>query len=302
MTPSAPLPAVVLGFPRSGTTLLSRLLDAHPEVSCPPETNLLSACGRFLRETGGEGPPLGVLPGLALCGIPEAEVLAELRRMVFALHARLAGGKPVWVEKSGFDIFYLDAIERLLAGHCRFVLLRRHPLDVIVSVRELVDRTGHYMPELREHLLRHDSPYEAFAAAWIDRAAALDAFAARNAAACLALRYEDLVADPAATFGRVAAFLGVAPAASDGLAAGSRIGLGDWKVFDRPAIDAASVGRWRQALPRQTAARLIPRLAPWMEALGYPVPKPPRAPDREEALRQYALARRLQLSRGGTAP
>ena len=41
---------VLLGFPRSGTTLLSRLLDAHPEISCPPETHLLSAASRFLSE------------------------------------------------------------------------------------------------------------------------------------------------------------------------------------------------------------------------------------------------------------
>ncbi|MFN3287835.1 MAG: sulfotransferase [Sphingomonadaceae bacterium] len=30
----------IFGFPRSGTTLLSRLLDAHPQVSSPPETYL----------------------------------------------------------------------------------------------------------------------------------------------------------------------------------------------------------------------------------------------------------------------
>ena len=148
--PSGLAPVVVLGFPRSGTTLLSRILDAHPEVSCPPETNLLGACGRFLRESGTDGPPLGVLSGLALAGIPPEDLLAELRRLVFSLHARLAGGKPVWMEKSGFDIFYLDEIERLLAGHCRFLCLVRHPLDVVASVKELVDKAGHYMPELRE--------------------------------------------------------------------------------------------------------------------------------------------------------
>ena len=38
---------VVLGVPRSGTTLLRRLLQAHPHIACPPETNLLSAASRF---------------------------------------------------------------------------------------------------------------------------------------------------------------------------------------------------------------------------------------------------------------
>jgi hypothetical protein len=151
-------PVVVLAFPRSGTTLLGRIFDAHPQVSCPPETNLLSACGRFLRESLGEGPPLGVLSGLALAGMPEEDVLAALRDLVFSIHARLAAGKPVWMEKSGFDVFYLDGIERLLGGHCRYLCMVRHPLDVVASVKDLVETAGHYMPELHEHLLGHDSP------------------------------------------------------------------------------------------------------------------------------------------------
>jgi protein-tyrosine sulfotransferase len=32
---------VVLGFPRSGTTLLRRLLESHHDLCCPPETHLL---------------------------------------------------------------------------------------------------------------------------------------------------------------------------------------------------------------------------------------------------------------------
>ena len=298
-------PVVVLGFPRSGTTLLARVFDAHPEVSCPPETNLLSACGRFLRESGSDGPPLGVLSGLALAGVPEADVLEELRRLVFSMHARLAGGKPVWMEKSGFDIFYLDEIERLLGGHCRFVCIVRHPLDVVLSVKDLVDRAGHYMPELRDYLLRHDGPHLAFAAAWMDRADALDAFVARNAEDCIRIRYEDVVEDPVAVLGGVAGFIGVAAPAPAQMAAAlaepGRIGLGDWKVFDRAAIDRASIGRWRQGLPRGTANRLIPLLAPYLEAHGYPVPKAPRAPGREDVLRQYGVAARMRHSLGRTA-
>lgn len=295
-------PVVVFGFPRSGTTVLSRVFDAHPEVSCPPETNLLSACGRFLRESEAEGPALGVISGLALAGIPEADVHEELRALIFRLQARLANGKPVWMEKSGFDIFYVEEIERLLAAHCRFVCIRRHPLDVVASVRDLVDKAGHYMAELHTFLRRHENPYQAFAAAWMDRADAVDAFIARHPDRCFAYRYEDLVEHPDAKLAEIAAFMGVAAPAPERIAAAfqdpTRIGLGDWKVFERRAIDRSSVGRWRQALPRVTAARLIPVLAPYLERYGYPVPKPPRVPDRAETLRQFDLAKRMQLSAG----
>jgi len=295
-------PVVVLGFPRSGATLLGRIFDAHPEVSCPPETNLLSACGRFLRESWAEGPPLGVLSGLALAGMPEEEVLAALRDLVFSIQARLAAGKPVWMEKSGFDIFYLEEIERLLGGHCRYLCIVRHPLDVVASVKDLVETAGHYMPELHEHLLRHDSPYDAFAAAWIDRADALAGFVERNGKGSLLVRYEDLVSDPPEVLGRIAAFMGVAPPTPDlvaaALGAPGRIGLGDWKVFERRGIDDGSVGRWRKDLPRGAAARLIPKLAPYLEGLGYPALRPARQPSREETLRQFELAMRMRLSMG----
>ena len=63
---------VILGMPRSGTTLLRRLLDVHPAICCPPETNLLGAAARFLREeTFAGGMAIGVLSGLSFAGIAE---------------------------------------------------------------------------------------------------------------------------------------------------------------------------------------------------------------------------------------
>ncbi len=295
-------PVIVLGFPRSGTTLLRRIFDTHPEVSSPPETTLLAACGRFMEESASDGPPLGALSGLAMAGIPEADVLAALRAMVFGFHARLAGGKPVWMEKSGFDIFHLHHIERLMAGHCRFLAIIRNPLDVIVSVRDLVDAAGHFMPEFRPWLQRFDSPLRAYAEAWIDRDDALRDFATRHPDTCLAFRYEDLVDDTEAVLRRLTDFIGVAPHplhdVQAGLAEPGRIGLGDWKTFERTGIDKASIGRWRQGLSRVAAARLVPLLAPALARHGYEIPRVPREPAREDAMRQYGIAKRMRLSQG----
>src|SRR5207342_1162868 len=38
--PAAPMP-IILGSPRSGTTLLRLMLDAHPALAIPPETGFL---------------------------------------------------------------------------------------------------------------------------------------------------------------------------------------------------------------------------------------------------------------------
>src|SRR3972149_7016175 len=107
---------IVLGMPRSGTTLLRRLLNAHPNICCPPETNLLSAAARFLEEhrfSGGHS--VGVANALAFSGYAEQEVDARLREFVFGFFREFSGreGKRRWAEKTAFDAFHLDEIEKL---------------------------------------------------------------------------------------------------------------------------------------------------------------------------------------------
>jgi hypothetical protein len=294
---------VVLGFPRSGTTLLRRLLDAHPEVSCPPETNLISACGRFLESTPSvDGLTVGVLSGLAFSGVPRSDVLDELRRLVFGLHERIAAGKPVWVEKTAFDIFYLDAVEELLAGHCRFICVVRSPLDVIVSVKDLFDGMDRILPEMHGFVRRNTSLFDAYAEAWIDRMEALGRFMTVRPDDCVLIRYEDLVANPAQTLGTLTQFMGVAPAVGEMLdAAFSRpaaVGLGDWNTYSRPAIGADSVGRWRSVLPASTVARLVPRLEPLMRTHGYEPPQISDGPEGAAAIRKYELTMQVAQTFG----
>ena len=292
---------VLLGFPRSGTTLLSRLLDAHPEISCPPETHLLSAASRFLSEqTEVEGPPIGVLSGLSFVGIPADEVIAPLREMVFGFHRRIADGAPVWVEKTGSDIFHLETIEMLLRGQARFLTLIRNPLDVIASNLDLEAEMGAQLSDLATATAGHPDRFEGLARAWVDRAAALDAFAARQADGVVyRLRYEDLLADPAPVLSGVLDWLGVADTdgarlAETALGIEPRIGLGDFRVNTTAAIRQPQPDSWRRRLPRAAQARIVPVLAAAMQAQGYAVPKVPTLPSREDRARQFAMAARLK--------
>lgn len=296
---------LILGFPRSGTTLLSRLLDAHPEVSCPPETYLFSSAARFLSEQAAvEGPPIGVLSGLSFLGVEPEEVMASLRAMVFGMHERIAGGAPVWVEKTAVDVFHLETLEEFLAGHVRFIALTRNPLDVVASNMDLAGAMGAQLADLYGLTRGVNGPHEAIARAWIDRTTALDAFVARNETDCHRLRYEDLVADPASVLDGLLGFMGL-EAGGAALAASAfertpRIGLGDFRVNETSAIRPHDPNAWRKRLPRAAASRIVPLLAPLMEAHGYKVPKTPRLPSREEAVRQFVMA--AQLKRGGGQP
>lgn len=287
---------LVLAFPRSGGTLLRRVLDQHPEVSSPAEPWLTTACARFLHESPSDTVPIGVRSGLGFAGIAEAEVYAALRGVLFGFHAKMAAGKPVWVEKSGFDLFHLEALSDLLAGHARFIGLVRHPLDVITSNLDLAQKMGRFLPEMQPWLTRYPAPVEALAAAWADRVTALLDVVEGNAAACL-IRYEDLVADPVATLDKVCDLLGVARqdagAWSAAVAAPGRVGLGDWKAAGAAGFSPASVGRWQRSLSRRVAGGLMAHLRAPMERLGYAPLPVPRKPTRDEALRQFSAAARL---------
>ncbi len=290
---------VVLGFPRSGTTLLTRLLDAHPEISAPPETGQFSAAGRFLAELSAvEGPAYGVLTGLAFAGVPPEEVYAALRGMIFGFHERIAAGRKVWVEKTGTDVFHLETLEPMLAGHVRFISILRNPLDVVASNVDLARRMGARLPEVFALTRGINAEYDAFAQAWVNRQTVLDDFAARHADDCLNLRYEDLVGDPQRVLGEILGFAGLAGTPETMIAEAfsdqARIGLGDFRIDETTGLRPPVADGWRKRIPREALARIVPVLAPLMERHGYKIPKVPAAQDRAGVIRQFELATRMK--------
>lgn len=298
---------IVVGAPRSGTTLMRRILDAHPEIACPSETNVFSACARFLQsETIAEGLDVGVLSGLAFAGFDEDAVLAAVRELAFGFHRRYAEsqGKPRWASKTAFDIFYLDTIERLCAGHAKFICLQRHGLDVAVSLKDLCEVNGTYLRELHEYIRRYPRPLEAFCHAWVDVNRTMHAFIGRHPDNTMLLKYEDLTADPGEATRRIARFIGVewhSGWIADSLGEPGLPGLGDWKTYDRKTIDTQGVGRWRK-LSKHTIGSLGAICNPMLEASGYdPVPVPPQR-TREEARKRHELGLRMRglRSPGGT--
>src|SRR5262245_12832100 len=286
---------VILGMPRSGTTLLRRLLDAHPAICCPPETYLLSAAARFLREEACVGGvSIGVLSGLSFAGIAEQVVVARLRELVFGFLQDICRQrrKKRWAEKTGLNIFHLDQIELLCSDSCRFLCLVRHPLDVVCSIKELTDKMEMYVAELHAYIRHHPAPLEAFAHAWIEMQARLRRFVSDHPNDCLTLKYEDLVHNPAGELQRVFDFLGevadVPAILSQALHDTEALGLGDWKTYERRAIHTASVGRWRHLSP-STLHRLVNILAAEMELAGYPPIAAAPLPQAAGARRQYEL-------------
>lgn len=265
---------LIIGAPRSGTTLLRRLFNAHPNIACPGETNVFTGCGRFLRsEHIAEGTGIGVLDGLGYAGFSKSEVLTRLREFAFSFHRDHAKqqGKPRWASKTAFDAFYLDEIEQLCGDQVQFVCLQRHGLDVACSIEELCQKNGVYLRELHEYIIRYPVMLEAFAHAWVDLTHRINAFVKRHPENALQVRYEDLTEQTGPTIGRIMEFLGEAwdPALIEqALESRSGLGLGDWKTYGRSAVDLSSVGRWKR-LSRDTISRLGDICNPTLILCGY---------------------------------
>ena len=300
---------VVLGAPRSGTTLVRRLLAAHPEIACPAETYLFGAAARFLHEEPfGDGLATGVVPGLRYAGIGSEAVLDALRGLVFGFLDRIRQqqGRSRWAEKTAFDSFHADAVERLCGDRVHYLCVFRSGLDVACSIAELVDKMGVYPSELHRYVREHAAPLDAFAHAWVDVCGALLELCERRPGRCVSLRYEDLLADPGVELDRAFRALGcetdVEALLERAFVSGdSRPGLGDWKTYQLSQLSTASVGRFQQ-LPLVRQRRLAEICGPTLERLGYPVPELAAPPDPEEAERRMQLSLMVARMKAGATP
>jgi hypothetical protein len=285
---------IILGPPRSGTTLLRRLVDAHPNIACPGETNVFASCGRFLRsEPIAAGVRIGVLDGLGYAGFSSNEVLARLREFAFAFHREYAKkhGKARWASKTAFDTFYLDEIEQLCGEQVHFICIQRHGLDVACSIQELCNKNGTYLRELHEYVIRYPTMLDAFAHAWVDLTRSLDVFVKRHPHNAVHVTYEDLIAQPDTTMARIMDSLGEqwTPGLIEAaLENRGNLGLGDWKTYGRTSIGAESVGRWKE-LSRDTIGRLGAICNPTLTLCGYAPVEVDAARSADDARRRYEV-------------
>ncbi len=195
----------VVGVPRSGTTLLRLLLDAHSELSIPPETGWLAAATQLPRRGEAARAALFDLvtgwPQWGDLGLPGDAVGAAFRRLepfaleegvraIFRLYAE-RHAKPRWGDKTPGYSLHLEAIRRLLP-ESRFVHLIRDGRDVAVSVRGLWFSRERGVAEIARD--------------WRERilAARTQAEASED---YLEVRYEDLVAEPGRELARVCRFI-----------------------------------------------------------------------------------------------
>jgi len=267
-------PVFVLCCGRSGSTLLRFLLDAHPDLACPPETNVPALCANSVSAWSlltGEpipvephGPPPAI-PGPAIAGIRRT-----LDMMVGPYLARR--GKKRYCDKSLGAAEHADLLLRLFPG-AKFICLYRHPADVIASG---IEACPWGLKGFGFDRYAADSPGNsvlALARYWADHAAAIHAAEERFPGRCHRVRYEDLVADPEAVAEGMFGFLGVS--AQPGISGRcftperERIGRADYKIWHTSRIITDSVGRGWSIPANLIEPAVAAKVSGLAEQLGY---------------------------------
>ncbi len=264
-------PVFILTASRSGSTLLRFMLDSHPDLACPPETMIGSACVSMIRlfyslEQFGsaERNDISAPPDIS------AESLKVIRETLDNAYIRYLEqrGKSRWCDKS-LDTYQCADLILKVYPEARFICLVRHPMDVIVSgARNCpwgVSRYG-FDPYVAQY---PGNTVAAIGAYWLACNQAILEFQDKNPDRCAMVRYEDLVTAPEDVMADILAFIGARPAPGITRACFSAPhesrGPGDEKIWFTDHVSAGSMGQGvavpATALPREIRTAINDLLA-----------------------------------------
>jgi hypothetical protein len=145
---------IVVGSPRSGTTLLRLMLDAHSELAIPPETGFLTLAPtfkgssdklreKFFRAVISYPPPVTAWPDFEIRADTFWAALTEINpftvpegfRTFYRLYADRFG-KPRYGDKTPLYCLELETIRRVLP-EARFIHMIRDGRDSALSLRKM---------------------------------------------------------------------------------------------------------------------------------------------------------------------
>ena len=299
----------IVGCPRSGTSLLQRIVNAHPQIAITPETHWIP---RLFEKRKGLTPE-GMVTTELISRLLEQPRFTRLGIGQEELLAMIAGGRPVSYSSLVTAIFdsYGDAQGKALVGdktpgyvrrmntlhalwpQARFVHLIRDGRDVYLSMR---------------HRPLHDLKAGAFdtwsekpvltAALWWE----LNVRGGRKAGNLLGaglyyeIRYESLVAHPREECETLSAFLGLPY--DDAML---RFNETQRKKKERRPI-TPGLRDWRTQMPAQDLERFEAAAGGLLEELGYarafPRLRPERLEDASRTRELFALDPRARVEEG----
>lgn len=272
-------PILLLGFQRSGTTLLRVMLNAHPQIGIPHDSGPLwpsywRECGnlselseiqsqqalrRLLKEKRIESWD-AKLPEEMLLVAPVPRTMAEIMRRVHGAYAFLHG-KRYWGDKNTGYVTELAALSEMFPDG-RFIHLIRDGRDCAVSHRSRTYVYGY------ENVLRT-------AMEWRDQVSMGRKMGRRlPGARYMTIHYEDLVSEPKSVLQNVCRYLGVEFSSSmlnyfgqvERSIPEEKRNL--WPLIGRPP-QKSNVGKWRRELSSADIAIFERVAGDLLRELGY---------------------------------
>jgi tetratricopeptide (TPR) repeat protein len=251
---TGPPPIFVVGFPRSGTTLVDRLLGAHPEIGVLEEKPLLERVeARFAALVG---PYPDALP------LADRSVRDRLRALYRDDVRTLGIDAPTVLDKHPLNMKRLGLM-RLLFPEAPVVLIERHPMDVVLSCFMQDFRLNQAMARLTD--------VAEIARAYVENRRLFGALVDCLSHEPVRVRYEDLLKNPRRGLGPVltAVGLGWTPEMDDFQTVsvnGKVVRSASYAQVTETVTDR-SIGRWRRYHTHLSEAERI--LGADCEDLGY---------------------------------
>ncbi len=233
------LPVLVVGMPRSGTTLTEQILASHPEAFGAGEVKFWDRAAELFTGAG---------PGAAARG----SALAELAHDYLARLGERSGGARRVIDKMPANFLHAGLIHAALP-RARILHMQRHPLDTCLSL--YFQNFGDRQPHARDldSLAHYYAQYVRITNHWR---------AVLPQSTLLEVPYEALVANQEEWTRRMLEFVGLPwdPRCLD-FHRTERVVItaSRWQV--RQKINARSIGRWRNYEQYLTPLRSLLELA-----------------------------------------
>lgn len=260
-------PLFLLGAPRSGTTLLCKILNAHPRVLMTNETAVFLQLAEAVEKSRG-GSKNGIVYGKQHHERWSAFLDSRAKGLIEDYYAELAGveGKAelsYWGEKHPHFVSCMD----WLGAHwpdARYVLIVRDPRDSACSIGEMTGKGAGRGLEVWRNFTRTTEKF-------------LDGVPAERKSC---LRYEDLVADYEGAAAKLLGGLGLdlhdavrshiekfrdvdAHRLSPGVVNGLR------RTVDKRDYGATAVGRHARDMSTEDLAAADELVGEWLDRYGY---------------------------------
>ncbi len=272
-------PFFIIGVGRSGTTLLRRMLLAHPSIHIPPGAHILKRCIQVYRRHSNmrwrdlvflivaqyansrdfEEVRFAPLARELVAAPIEKRSLSFTIDQLYRYHAKqYKPSAQIWGDKTPGSTKSLPGIARVFP-EARFIHLVRDGYDVVCSFLTV---------GLSENL-------EAAAKKWIVNTRRAEKFRKSHSNPFITVRYEELVSDPEKIIRSIADFIGVSFV--DGMVASEKVAETMVEYRGNPLagslfepVTTDNIGKGRRNLSRGESDRLEKLIGKDLEYWGYP--------------------------------